>query len=149
MVSKGVIVEHPWGLPLWDWARNSGASTAGKKVADEEMAGLTRRVRAVLESHRGEGRAISGRALARQLGQRDPRRVRAAIAELVGDGEMIGASPDGATGGYYLIETFAELESNLAVLDSRAKKILSRRRALRVSGERAFGRKGQAVLFEG
>ena len=144
MVSKGVVVEHPWGLPLWDWARGSGAATA-----EEEMAGLARRVRAVLESHRGEGRAISGRALARQLGQRDPRRVRAAIAELVVEGEMIGASPDGSAGGYYLIETVGELESNLAVLDSRAMKILARRRVRRVSGERVFGRKGQAVLFEG
>jgi len=109
-----------------------------------------RLVREALVYHNGAKRAVTSRALAEQL-HMDERRLRQVIAHLVAEGALIGASVgsrEDTPAGYYLIETWEELEAARAILRSRAKRIFERDTALRKAGERRFGRPLQPLLPE-
>lgn len=86
-------------------------------------------MRIILRNRIGQKRAITSRQLAADL-DLSTRQVRAIIAELVQDGELIGASVDSETGGYYLIENADELEQTRAILRARASEIFQRDRCL-------------------
>jgi len=102
-------------------------------------------VKAMISEHVGERDAISSARISEVL-QMDRRRVRALVAELVTDGELIGASVDGDNGGYYIISTIAELEASRAILRARATEIFQRDRALCASWQRQHGQQLQPLL---
>ena len=103
------------------------------------------RLRGILLQHRGKERAITSRELGMLL-QLSTREVREIIAEMVADGELIGASVDGVDGGYYLIESEADLEETRAILRARATKIFARDRELCKAWIRRHGRPLQPLL---
>ena len=105
----------------------------------------TSRLLGILQSHRGKSRAITSRELARMLNL-STREVREIIAQLVGEGELIGASVAGVDGGFYLIENEADLEETRAILRARATKIFARDRELCKAWIRRHGRPLQPLL---
>jgi DNA-binding Lrp family transcriptional regulator len=106
-----------------------------------------RAVQMILARHAGKANAISSKRIAEML-KLDPRAVREIIAQLVQDGELIGASVDGENGGYYTIRTPEELEETRAVLRARAIKIFERDKALCRAWEKKFGQPLQPLLPE-
>ena len=105
----------------------------------------TSRLLGILQGHRGKDRAITSRELAKRLNL-STREVREIVAQLVGDGELIGASVAGVDGGFYLIESEADLEETRAILRSRASKIFNRDRDLCKAWIRRHGRLLQPLL---
>jgi hypothetical protein len=99
----------------------------------------------ILQARPGLDNAITSRQLARQL-DLTTREVRQLVADLVDDGALIGASVEGSAGGYYWIETQAELEATRAILRSRAIHILDRDRHLCASWKRTRGQTVQPLL---
>jgi len=108
---------------------------------------LKARVLTELLECRGQGAAITSKELAARL-RTNTRAVRKAIELLVADGELIGASVEGRHGGYFMIQTEAELEMVRAVLRSRAVRIFERDGHLRRAWEREHGRELQPLLME-
>jgi predicted transcriptional regulator len=102
-------------------------------------------VLALLRQHRGRHNPITSRAIARHL-HLATREVRQIIADLVQEGELIGASVNGAAGGYYVIEDEADLEETRAILQSRATEIFARDRALCAAWTRKSSRPLQPLL---
>jgi transcription initiation factor IIE alpha subunit len=103
------------------------------------------RVLGILRAHHGKAQAITSRELAKRL-QLSTREVREIIAQLVSEGELIGASVAGVDGGFYLIENEADLEETRAILRSRASKIFERDRELCKAWIRRHGRALQPLL---
>ena len=102
-------------------------------------------VLSILEYHQGQENAITSRALARTLCM-STRRVRQVIAGLVKAGHLIGATVDGETGGYFLIETEEELEATRAILRARAGAIFERDRDLCRAWNVQHGKELQPLL---
>ncbi len=105
----------------------------------------SKRVLSILEKHQGQRQAVTSRAMSRVLGM-STRKVRAAIAELVESGTLIGASVEGVKGGYYMITSLEELEATRAVLRSRASEIYARDAALRRAWQEEHGQEIQPLL---
>ena len=101
--------------------------------------------RSILERHAGVCRAITSDELSRQTAL-STRKVRALIAELIGEGMAIGASVDGTKGGYYLIQTPDELEQTRAILRARAMEIFARDKALCRAWSQQCGQELQPLL---
>lgn len=66
----------------------------------------------------GKSKAVTGKLLAKRLGQKDDRTIRLAIRELIHDGVAV-ASSVGGPPGFYLIESREEAEEYMAALKSR------------------------------
>jgi len=88
---------------------------------------MKERVLAVLLQHRGSNNAIQSHVIGSEarVYDVDPTsyKVRACIRELIDEGVPIGSGPDG----YYIMETQAELQHNIASLSSRITSMTRRR----------------------
>jgi predicted DNA-binding transcriptional regulator YafY len=102
-------------------------------------------VLSILSLHQGIKQAITSRELSRLTGL-PTRTIRQAIADLVDQGALIGASVEGVRGGYYMIVNRDELEQTRAILRARAENIFARDAALRRTWERTYGQRVQPLL---
>lgn len=84
--------------------------------------------------HGGRARSVTSKQLARRLNQH-PDRIRAAISELVTEGQPIGSVKDG----YFAIESPREATECYRHLESRARKIFRRLAGLRRGVVAKFG----------
>jgi len=100
----------------------------------------------LLENRQGKENAITGKELARLLGERDDRRIRQIIRELIEEGYPIASSVTG-TKGYFMTQTFAEKEEYLAVMRSRLIQDALRRRDYKKSAGLYLDRVTQARLI--
>jgi hypothetical protein len=91
---------------------------------------LKSRLKNILERHEGRDRAITGYELARMLGQRDDRRIRLLIRELITEGLPIASSTE-APAGYFLVGSWQEAERYAEGEKSRLIEIALRRRDFR------------------
>ncbi len=123
---------------------------------ERERAWLLPLVIGILRAHRGQHQAITGLAIARQLGFKDDRRIRVAIRELTDAGNLIASTQgknakngeDAIPPGYFLVSTREEAEEYLRTLSGRALSILARRKSVAQAIEREFGIAFQPLLFE-
>ncbi|MFQ5793333.1 MAG: hypothetical protein ACE5JI_22915 [Acidobacteriota bacterium] len=85
------------------------------------------RLREILERRRGERRAITAHDLALILGlkEKDGRSIREAVNQLIEAGHPIGSSTRNG-GGYFRIETEAELQHCLGQYRSRVRELEKR-----------------------
>lgn len=83
------------------------------------------RLREILGWHRGAKQAITARDLAMMLGlhERDGRSIREAVNRLLTDGFPVGSTTRNG-GGYFRVETDAELQACVADYQSRAREDL-------------------------
>lgn len=90
------------------------------------MTDLKSQVKGILEQHVGRDQAIPGRELARLLGQRDDRKIRLIIRELIAEGLPIVSATD-QPAGYFLPLNWQEvracIEANRSRLIEDAKRI--------------------------
>ena len=82
----------------------------------------------------GKATAITGKALASLCGERGTRFLRSSIRELINEGNLIGLSLNGKSGGYYFIETPDELEECLVTLRNYCVQAALHRRDLKRNG---------------
>ena len=93
------------------------------------------RLKNILKHHEGRGRAITGKELAGMLGQRDDRKVRLVIRELIAEGlPVISATESPA--GYYLAASINEVREYADGLRSRLIEDARRRRDVLIAGNR-------------
>ena len=76
---------------------------------------------------KGKAKAITGKELARRLGEPNDRAIRLVIRELIADGYAIASSVN-KPHGYYLVETQEEAKEYMAGLKSRLINDALRRR---------------------
>lgn len=88
--------------------------------------GLKTELRHILERHQGRDRAVTGLELARMLNQRDDRKIRQLILELIREGLPVASATstkrDGdrlLPPGYFIAVTWAEKREYEGVLQSR------------------------------
>jgi len=91
---------------------------------------LKTELRRILERHTGRDRAITGMELARMLGQRDDRRVRLIIRELIKEGVPI-ASTTEFPAGYFLVTNYEEARQYADSIKGRLIEDALRRRDFR------------------
>ncbi len=87
-------------------------------------------LKVILMAHEGEARAITGRQLAGGLGQKDDRRVRLIIRELIAEGLPIAANTQ-TPPGYFVVTTRQEAEQYASSIRRRLIKDALRRRDFR------------------
>ena len=91
---------------------------------------LKAELKLILGRHEGRDKAITGKALAEMLGQRDDRAIRETIRELITDGLPV-ASATEPPYGYFLVMTKQEADNYAAGERSRLIEIALRRRDFR------------------
>ena len=84
----------------------------------------------ILEGHHGRRSAITGRELARRFGQRDDRKIRLIIRELIAEGLPVASSTE-PPAGYFLVETWQEVEEYAQSVRDRLINDALRRRDFR------------------
>jgi hypothetical protein len=106
-----------------------------RKSNARDLSGLKREVGVLLYAfHVGRGRAITSRRLVERLNHSDVT-IRAAISELVTEGQPIGSTADG----FFVITSREEATECYRHLESRARKILRRLSGLRRGVLARFG----------
>ena len=100
----------------------------------------------VLQLHRGKARAITGKDLARVMGELDDRRIRKEIRELIADGHPIASSTESPYG-YFIAETPEEVDQYLKQLKSRLVKDAYRRRDFKKAASKALNKEKQLALL--
>lgn len=93
----------------------------------------------------GKDQAITGRQLARILGQRDDRGIRLAIRRLIADGVPVASSVHPPLG-YYIVSTLEEAEEYLANLTARIAEDADRQRDFRRAVELELGEGHQMAM---
>lgn len=91
---------------------------------------LKTELRHILERHQGRHRAITGLELAKMLGQRDDRKIRLIILELIENGLPV-ASTTKQPAGYFIPISYQEAREYEATLKSRLINDALRRRDFR------------------
>lgn len=87
---------------------------------------------------KGKPNAITGKDLAEALNQRDTRKMRLAIEELIDDGVAVCSSPHKPYG-YFIASCPEEVEEALAILKRGYGKMLFHHyKYLRIAGQKAF-----------
>jgi hypothetical protein len=99
----------------------------------------------VLQLHRGKARAITGKDLARIMGDPDDRRIRKEIRGLIAEGYPIAASTE-MPHGYFMAETPQEVEQYLKQLKGRLVEDAYRRRDFKKAAK-ALNKEKQLVLI--
>lgn len=87
--------------------------------------------------NKGKEKALRGETLCQRLGQKDSRKIRLLIQELIADGQPICSTPHPPYG-YFLAETPEEVKEALIVLRSYGKMIFLHYRDLKRAGQKAF-----------
>jgi biotin operon repressor len=96
----------------------------------------------LLRLHLGRVNAISGKELARILGEDDDRAIREEIRELIGQGIPIAASTQPPYG-YYIVKTQEEAEQYMNQLKNRLINDALRRRDFKKAVKRTLNKEAQ------
>ena len=96
----------------------------------------------LLRFHLGKANAITGKELAKRLGQDDDRAIREEIRELISQGIPIAASTQPPYG-YYIVETMDEAEQYMRQLKNRLINDALRRRDFKKAAERTLNKEAQ------
>ena len=103
-----------------------------------EAKNLPYRILAELLRARTEKRRLTGKQLAKMFGYRDDRKIRIAIAKLIGKGHLIVSSVH-KNKGYYFAETQADVDAYVRTEFSRISKDYARVRQIQRNAERSMG----------
>ena len=93
----------------------------------------------------GQQRAMTVRELAECLGERDHRKVRLMIRELIAEDHPI-ASSTGEPPGYYFIQSWEEVEAYNNILTARIHEVAERKRDFNRAAEQLLGEGQQLAL---
>ena len=96
----------------------------------------------LLRLHLGRSEAITGRELARILGQDDDRAIREEIRDLISQGIPIAASTQPPYG-YYIVETMDEAEEYMKQLKNRLINDALRRRDFKKAARSTLNKEAQ------
>lgn len=105
---------------------------------------LTDRVLARLR--RGRESAITGKELAQYLGERDDRRVRLAIRDLIHSGHPVASAVTGEPKGYFLCQDQEEAQEYCANLTARIREDAARLQDFQRAAQLTGARPGQLSL---
>ena len=105
-----------------------------------------RRLSGILLRHEGRAHAITGRELAFMLEQKDDRRVRLVIRELITDGLPIASSTEPPYG-YFIVATRQEVEQYAGSIKSRLIEDAIRRRDFRRAADQYLTPAEQGILI--
>lgn len=100
----------------------------------------------ILKFHKGRERAITGKELARMLGDSDDRHIRTEIRKLIVQGFPIASSVK-LPYGYYIIETIQEATEYMQGLRNRLIKNALRRRDFKRAVAKSFNGGGQLKML--
>ena len=100
----------------------------------------------LLKFHLGKSRAITGKQLAKILGQEEDRAIREEIRELISQGIPIAASTQPPYG-YYIVETMEEAEQYMKQLKNRLINDALRRRDFKKAAARTLNKEAQLSLL--
>ena len=105
---------------------------------------LKEELKNILLRHEGQFQAITGRELATMFGQRDDRRIRLAIRELITEGLPIASSTES---GYFIVSTRQEAEQYALSIRSRLIEDAIRRRDFRRAADQYLTPAEQGILL--
>lgn len=100
----------------------------------------------ILRLHKGRDRAITGKDLAKILGETDDRHIRSQIRDLIASGVPI-ASSVSFPYGYYIVETMKEATDYMQSLRNRLIEDALRRRDFKRAVAKSFDGSGQLKMF--
>jgi len=107
---------------------------------------MEERILEILKNHRGLNRAITGRELARIIGESDDRHIRSDIRELRAQGFPI-ASSTKLPYGYFIVETLQEANDFMQQLKNRLIENALTRRDFKRAIAKSFNGAGQIKMF--
>lgn len=100
----------------------------------------------ILQLHRGKARAITGKELARIMGEPGDRMIRREIRELIAEGHPIASSTEKPYG-YFMADTPEEVEEYLGQLKGRLVEDAYRRRDFKKAAAKALSKEKQLALI--
>lgn len=100
----------------------------------------------ILQLSRGKAKAVTGKDLARIMGEPNDRLIRKEIRELIAQGYPIASSTEQPYG-YFMVDTPEEAEQYLKQLKSRLVEDAYRRRDFKKAAAKALSKEKQLALL--